>query len=305
MGTEGDWGEAFVFKGAGSFATQARAAKTWNAIIKFGREKKWDLRPGDITPKQMRLFLQDRAKVISPRSVQNEASHMRRAIEGAGQVIGDLKDKKNVWSSTRMSITSASRVGGKAAADPAKWEEAKKQMPSDIRAVVGLIQALGLRAREGIMSTDSLKEWSQGLSAPELQHPGRSGCYLELHDGAKGDRSRHIFIPTERLQVVQAAVENARAVVATSKTGFLVDVEGLKEAMKFYSNTIGRLGLKGDDSGHGLRRAWAQQQFAYYRNRGFDEKESLRRLSNDLGHGDGRGRWVWNNYLLGGTGDTA
>jgi hypothetical protein len=305
MGTQGDWGKAFVFKGSGSFATQARAAKTWNAIIKFGREKKWDLRPGNITPKQTRLFLEDRAKVISPRSVQNEASHIRRAVEGAGQVIGDLKDKNNVWSSTRMSIKPASRIGAKAAADPEKWAEAKKQMPKDILAVVGLIQALGLRAREGVMATNSLKEWSQALSAPELRDPGRSGFYLELHDGAKGDRPRHIFVPQGRLEVVQAAVQGARAVVAAGKTGFLVDVEGLKPAMRLYSNTIGRLGLKGDDSGHGLRRAWAQQQFAYYRNRGFDEKESLRRLSNDLGHGDGRGRWVWNNYLLGGTGETA
>jgi hypothetical protein len=26
-------------------------------------------------------------------------------------------------------------------------------------------------------------------------------------------------------------------------------------------------------------------------------------LSNDLGHGDGRGRWVMNNYLLGALND--
>ena len=50
---------------------------------------------------------------------------------------------------------------------------------------------------------------------------------------------------------------------------------------------------------HGLRRGWAVTQYHHYVAHGNDEKAALRLLSGDLGHGDGRGRWCFNNYLRG------
>lgn len=298
MGTEGDWGAAFVMKGEGSGATRSRAAKTWNAVIRFGKEKKWDLSPKLITPKQMRQFLEHRATVVSPRCVQNEASHLRRAVEGAGRIIGNVRDPGCAWSSTRLSIPKGSRIGGKAAADPKKWDLAKPAMDKDIQVVVSLIEALGLRCRESIMASSSLKEWELELAKPES---AVRGCAVHVVIGTKGGRPRFVFIPPSRVEVVKAAVSTARAVEALHK-GKLIDAPDLERGMKKYSNCMSRLGLTGTDSGHGLRRAWAQQQYVFYRETGLDDKEALRRLSGDLGHGDGRGRWVANNYLLGGEG---
>ena len=61
-----------------------------------------------------------------------------------------------------------------------------------------------------------------------------------------------------------------------------------------------RAGLVGEDSNHGLRRLFAHRQVVHYLQSGLSREEALARLSNDLGHGDGRGRWVENNYLRGG-----
>lgn len=302
MAIEKDWDTAFRHFKTGSKATCDRAWRTWTAVRKFGGEKKWDLAPGTITAKQVRIYLEHRATVISPRCVQNEASHLRRALRGAGQDVPDKKtlrlDKQNPWSSARLKVAPASRVGGKVAADSGRWAEAKAHMPRDILAVVGLVEVLGLRCREGVMSGESLREWSRELNRPEIKN---LGCYIHLHTGSKGGRPRHIFIPASRLEAVQKAVDVAKSVTASNKDGFLVDAADLERAMKRYSNCMSRLGLVGDDSGHGLRRAWAQDQFAFYREGGMVETEALRRLSNDLGHGDGRGRWVWNNYLMGGS----
>jgi hypothetical protein len=38
-------------------------------------------------------------------------------------------------------------------------------------------------------------------------------------------------------------------------------------------------------------------QYKHYLAVGCSEKVALARTSNDLGHGDGRGRWVFNNYI--------
>lgn len=301
MGTEGIWAGAFVAKRQGSWATRERATRTWNSLIKFAKEKKWDLAPATITPKQLRIYLENRCTVISSRSVQNEASHLRRAIEGAGRVIGNVRDEKNSWSSTRLSVPEATRIGGKAAADPARWQEAKPQMPKDVLAVVELVQEMGLRKKEAVMSGPSLAEWSRELSKPDSLE---RGCYLNVTWGTKGGRPRFQYVPVGQVEATKKAVSTALTVGALHK-GDLIDAPDLEAALKRYSNCISRLGLSGNDSGHGLRRAFAQRQFSFYRDSGRTEKESLSLLSTDLGHGDGRGRWVWNNYLMGGSGETA
>ncbi|MBB9446857.1 DNA-binding protein, partial [Escherichia coli] len=44
------------------------------------------------------------------------------------------------------------------------------------------------------------------------------------------------------------------------------------------------------------RYAWAQDAIRHYLAQGFSEKESLALTATDLGHGDGRGRWVKQVY---------
>ncbi len=73
--------------------------------------------------------------------------------------------------------------------------------------------------------------------------------------------------------------------------------KSLKEAVEQHSDRLVKLGLKGENSGHSLRRAFAMDQYKHYLATGCAEKAALSWTSNDLGHGDGRGCWVYNNYL--------
>ncbi|SPX19995.1 DNA-binding prophage protein [Escherichia coli] len=65
------------------------------------------------------------------------------------------------------------------------------------------------------------------------------------------------------------------------------------------------MGLTGKYSPHSLRYAWAQDDIRRYLAQddirrylaqGFSEKEALAMVAMDLGHGDGRGRWVKQVY---------
>lgn len=297
MGTERNWDRAFVSDHKGGAATRDRAWGTWRALEKLATEKKWKLDPSNITPKQMRIYLAHRVTEISPRAVQLEASHLRRAIAGAGRELGDVRDPKNAWSSSRMGVPSGSRLGLKAAANPAKYESARERMPEDVKAASGLTDAIGLRRKEAIMAGPSLRGWARELAKPEAKE---RGTYLNVVDGSKGGRPRWTFIRPDRVQEVLKAVAVASKIFLA--TGKIIQSEDLKSAISRYSNCLYRLGLTGDDSGHGLRRQFAQMQYGYYRDTGLTESEALKRLSSDLGHGDGRGRWVWNNYLAGGAG---
>ncbi|WP_223881630.1 phage integrase N-terminal domain-containing protein [Affinibrenneria salicis] len=56
------------------------------------------------------------------------------------------------------------------------------------------------------------------------------------------------------------------------------------------------LGLTGAYSPHSLRYAWAKDAIRHYLAQRFSEKETLALVAMDLGHGDGRGRYVAQVY---------
>ena len=303
LGQGNAWDKAFLANKKGSFATRDRAFKTWAAVKEFSDRKKWDLTPETISPKQLRIFLEERATKLSARSVQNEASHIRRAIEGSGRDIGNVRDPKNSWSSARLSVPSASRIGGKAAADPEKYAVARGEgrLASDISAGTILSESIGLREKEMIMSGRSLDEWTRDLQKEESKV---RGVYLNVIWGTKGDKPRWTYIHPSRVEKAIAAVAEAAESARMNPSGYghVIHADTLKDQKARYSNALYQAGLRGDDSGHGLRRLFAQDSYRLYREAGHSEKDALRRLSVDLGHGEGRGRWVWNNYLSGGSG---
>lgn len=275
----------FMKQAKGSSLTRARAATTWRALEKFAKEKKMILSPDKMTSKQLMRFVEYRVESgLSPRSIQNEVSHIRRALEGAERNLGNLKDQKNDWSGHRLKVPEGSRIGGKPPADKSAVHLVKRD---DIRAVFELQSELGLRVREAIQSAHSLKAWASEIQlAKEL---GR-GAWVRVVDGSKGGRPRSVWVPPSRLESVGLVL--ARAVQQSAK-GRLVQAKDLKAAAR----ACGRAASAAGFASHGLRRAWAVEQFSRYVAEGMDKKLALKRLSQDLGHGDGRGRWVWNNYL--------
>lgn len=107
--------------------------------------------------------------------------------------------------------------------------------------------------------------------------------------GTKGGRPRwtHLVDPQRALE----AVRDALAVV--QRDGRLARGANLRQAATWYRNAMHRLGMQG----HSLRYAWARERMDAYLADAIPMAEALARTSMDLGHGDGRGRWVRMVYL--------
>lgn len=291
----GDFTSAFCCHSKGAGATRSKALTTFRALQAHADKAGWNsVTPLNITPKQMHGYVDARiAAGISARSIQNEVSHIRRCVEGAARDIGDIRDKTNNWSCARLGVPSGSRIGGKPAMDMVKFDAAREKLDPSMRAVVDLQMECGLRRQEAVKCVNT-KEWIAELQNAAQQ--GRSAFLLVTADaGSKGGRPRHIFVPFERLGTTLAVVTAVEYI--KTKDGYVIECDDLKSALKYYDNEMMRVGLVGDDSGHALRRSFACKQYEYYLSTGLTKSQSLSRLSNDLGHGDGRGRWVENNYL--------
>jgi len=70
---------------------------------------------------------------------------------------------------------------------------------------------------------------------------------------------------------------------------------GLEQAIGIYRNVCDRAGIQS----HGARYAFAAERMQAYRDEGFSEREARTATSLDLGHGDGRGRYVASVYARG------
>lgn len=219
---------------------------------------------------------------VSVRTLQNELSSIRVMLVAAGRekLASNLDNK-------RLGIAGASREGTKTALPDQRFAElraAVQARDSGVAAVVDLQRALGLRAEEAVKSCKSLASWERQLA---------SGQPVRLIFGAKGGRARDI-----RPADPQRALEAVRAALRLSKAqgGVLIAKDGEKAAMSRYRNVMSASGFVGRESGHSLRYAFAREQIAAYQQQGFTKDEALAQTSLDLGHGDGRGRWIEQVY---------
>jgi len=147
---------------------------------------------------------------------------------------------------------------------------------------------MGLRSQEAVQSTQSLRTWLNYLEQGKTRLP--------VVFGTKGGRPREtLVLDAEKLKtLLKQAIT-----LADQQHGKLIDKPDLKSAMAYWSRTTRQIGLKGVYSPHSLRYSWAQRALEHYKDKGFSDKESLALVSMDLGHGDGRGRYVERVYGLG------
>ncbi len=112
---------------------------------------------------------------------------------------------------------------------------------------------------------------------------------------------------------MKKALDNALA-VAEQRNGRLIDQPSLQKAMNYWRKEIAKAGLTGIYTPHSLRYAWAQDALRHYLAQDalrhylaqdalrhylaqeFSHREALALTSMDLGHGDGRGRYVAQVY---------
>lgn len=230
------------------------------------------------------------AQGITKRSLQNEMAAVRSILTQAGR---DRLAQSERLNNRSLGLSGASRNGTKQAITPEHYrhvlETARAKDPG-MAAALELSGLMGLRSQEAVQSAQSLKTWRQALERGEAR--------LTVVFGTKGGRPRETIILDAG--VVKKALDNALA-VAEDRHGRLIDKPDLKSAMKYWHSQASRLGLTGAYSPHSLRYAWAQDAIRYYLAQGFSEKEALAMTAMDLGHGDGRGRYVAQVYGKRGT----
>lgn len=218
---------------------------------------------------------------ISKRTLQNEMSAIRQTLRAADR--NKLADHPRISNQT-LGLSGASRKGTKVAISQeqyqAIYQHALQKSPA-LAATLDIAVTLGLRGEEAVQSCRSMKTWQKALQKGQTT--------LHIIFGTKGGRPRdvHIINPHKVLQVINTALT-----IMAQQNGKLIDKPSLKQAMNYWRNSTYRLGLTGQISPHSLRYAFTQEQVDQYLKQGYSEQEALAKVSMDLGHGDGRGRFI-------------
>lgn len=229
----------------------------------------------DIRMRHVRLFLAERTRsCVSPRTVCNQTAHLRGLMRVGGnhQVLKDLSVPNKA-----LGIPPSSRQGTKFAMDEPEFTALLKRVRcSNLRAILCLERAIGLRAMEALRAGPCLLTWRAQITAGMKS--------LDVLYGTKGGRVRTTRMPDPERAL--EAIENAISVMG--KYQRLAPTRTLKQAAFWYRNAMYRLGVQG----HRLRYTFACECVDTYLASGMLEKEAFARTAMDLGHGDGRGRWV-------------
>ncbi|EPA8553734.1 TPA: integrase domain-containing protein [Yersinia enterocolitica] len=224
---------------------------------------------------------------ISKRTLQNEMSAIRAIFSIAGRSkIADPQHEK--LSNSALGLSDASRDGTKIAINNERYLTALSYTQKhDIGAAAAmqLARVMGLRTEEAVQSAKSLATWRAALL--------RNDARLRVVFGTKGGRPRDTTI-INREQVLQAV--NYALKYANTHNGKLIDKPNLQSAIDKYRNTVRNAGLTGKYAPHSLRYAWAVDALEYHKSSGMSDNEARAMVSMDLGHGDGRGRYVERIY---------
>lgn len=236
--------------------------------------------------KHIKSYIANRqATGIAVRTLHNDMSALRSVFRLAG--------REKLVTSTRLTnkalgLSGASRAGTKFAIPDERFQAVLRSAQRHDRGLTCALQLarlLGLRSQEAVQCANSLKTWKKQLE--------RNQSTLTIVFGTKGGRPRETRIIDRH--AVQQVVKEA-LLVAKTRHGKLIDKPDLKTAMNFWRTHTTRLGLIDNYSPHSLRYAWAQDALRYYLSQGFSRSEARAMTSMDLGHGDGRGRYVERVY---------
>lgn len=245
-----------------------------------------------IKEKHVRAYFQARsAQGLSKGTLQNRAASLRAALRGTGSEYGRIAASK--LTNRDLGIDGRSRTGSKTAMTPERYEQAREALLSRgyEREAAGLALAatLGLRAEEVVQCHRSLATWERRLTE------GRDQVQVRVIHGTKGGRPRDVRVHDRERTL--AAVREARSLAGR---GYLIRGKSptLKSAVSRWHNTMHRVaGLRGAEAPHALRYAYTRTGVERYQGEGYSPGEARALASGDLGHGDGRGRWVASTYI--------
>ncbi|MFP1774152.1 integrase domain-containing protein [Lonsdalea quercina] len=222
---------------------------------------------------------------ITLRTLHNEMAAVRVMLRTAGRA--KLADAERL-SNKALGLGGASRDGTRLAITSECYQAALailQQKDAGLALTLQLARMMGLRSQEAVQYSQSLPTWSAALD--------RGDERLAVVFGTKGGRPRETLVLNR--EAVRQVVHQAQAVAAT-RNGRLIDKPDLKSAMNRWRSQTALAGLKGQYSPHSLRYAWTQDVIRHYQQEGFSQRETYALSSMDLGHGDGRGRFVKQVY---------
>lgn len=269
---------------AGSFKTRAARLQISGQLADWLQARNIQIRTFDqLKPKHLQAWIADcKAQGLSDRTLQNRLSVIRNLLRESG-----LTRKADQIQTKDFGISGASRDGTRRGISAEAYQVRIVQVSDPgVRACLELQRVLGLRQREAIMAQrDTLERWER-----ELEH----GSRVKILDGTKGGRERETLIHDRA-----DALETVRAALAVSELnrGRLIAASDLKSAVDRFNNQARAAGFIGQFSPHSIRYAFARKAVESYKAAGLTEREALLCTSRDLGHGDGRGRWVNQVYL--------
>jgi hypothetical protein len=248
-------------------------------------------RADQIGGRHLQAFVTQRqTQGTSARTLANEVSHIRSVLRQIGKQ--GLANNPN-YSNKALGIDRGTRIGTKRPLEDAAVKVFQGRMEprgrSGIGATLGLQRALGLREAEAIRGgqAQTLLRWER-----ELKDKGA----IRVIEGTKGGRPRDVH--PANLDRAMVAIRSAQAVLNTTGQRYLVvcadgqTPSGLKQVMNIYRNLCHREGIQS----HCARYAFARERLDAYKAQGLSEREARAATSLDLGHGDGRGRYVASVY---------
>ncbi|MBD2786475.1 integrase domain-containing protein [Xenorhabdus sp. DI] len=276
-------------KASGSFVTVADRERIARRFLDYLKNKGIKLRQMDsLKAKYIECYIAERkASHVNHRTLQNEMSALRAILAQAGKHKLAALDNPRL-SNQALGIVNTSRKGTKAALTPKEFSEIFQQVEQKDRGVAAVMQlayVLGLRTKEAVEAYKSLATWKKAL---ENGHTS-----VRIVFGTKGGRPRQTVI-LDRAALYHAIdyAERAKA----ERSGRLIDKPTIHQAIDRYRYVARRAGLMGKQSPHSMRYHFAQQSGAHYKAQGFSDREALALVSMDLGHGDGRGRYIRQVY---------
>lgn len=221
---------------------------------------------------------------ISARTIQNEMAAIRHVLRESGCT--RLADGDKI-SNKSLGISNASRDGTKVAMPQSVFNSIVEKvavMDKGVEACMYLQLHLGLRGEEAVQGDKSLRSWERAL---------QKGDTVKVIYGTKGGRHRVTTVPDREkaLQAVQRALG-----VAKSQGDRIVDKPNLKEAMARHKYIMASCGCVGIHAPHSLRYAFVNNSFNAYQEQDYSRKDALAMASMDIGHGDGRGRYIQQVY---------
>ncbi|MEQ5169343.1 integrase domain-containing protein [Proteus terrae] len=276
-------------QGGGSFKTVADRLKIASRFA--DRMRKLNIQIRDVKHikiNYIEFYIKSRQEEgISKRTLQNEMASIRNILAVAGRTkLASPQHEK--LSNHALGLSNASRDGTKVAISEERYLSAfyhAEKQDMGVAMIMQLARYFGLRTEEAIQSAKSLKTWQRALLQGEKS--------VRIVFGTKGGRPRDTTIidRDKMLYVVNQALN-----LTAQSNGKLIDKPDLKSAIDRYRNVVRNAGLTGKYAPHSLRYAWAVNAMDYHKSNGMSDDEAKAMVSMDLGHGNGRGRYVERVY---------